>query len=302
MKFDFRGLMAPVLTPFTSDGTYSLVLGVIPQYAQYLLENDVNAVLVNGTSGEGPSLNLQERKSVAEAWADAVKQTKQVLMVQVGGAPFPDVKELARHAEEIGAKALLCLPELYFRPTTVQELVSYLRQISEAAPHTPLFYYHIPMLTGVNINMPKFMEIAAAQIPTFAGAKYTNSNLEEGTQCLKVKDGELNVFLGNDYILAGAFVQGFDSAIATSLNMFPGPTQRMLSAVKNSNIPAVCAEQRDLTEAINVITRNASWVVSMKAAMNLVTPIKVGPPRPPLQPLTQAQLKEMEEELIRFHF
>lgn len=49
---------------------------------------------VNGTSGEGMSMSVKERKLVAEAWVKAVKITKQHLMVQVGGAPLPDVLEL----------------------------------------------------------------------------------------------------------------------------------------------------------------------------------------------------------------
>lgn len=51
-------------------------------------------MLVNGTSGEGPSLTVNERKSLCEEWSKAVKTTKQHLMVQIGGAPLPDVLEL----------------------------------------------------------------------------------------------------------------------------------------------------------------------------------------------------------------
>lgn len=51
---------------------------------------------VNGTSGEGTSMSVDERKSVALAWAEAAKKTKLHLMVQVGGAPLPDVLQLVR--------------------------------------------------------------------------------------------------------------------------------------------------------------------------------------------------------------
>lgn len=40
------------------------------------------------------SLSVAERKLVAEAWAQTTKETKQHLMIQVGGAPLPDVIEL----------------------------------------------------------------------------------------------------------------------------------------------------------------------------------------------------------------
>lgn len=49
---------------------------------------------VNGTSGEGMSMSVAERKLVTEAWVKAAKETKQHVMIQVGGAPLPDVIEL----------------------------------------------------------------------------------------------------------------------------------------------------------------------------------------------------------------
>jgi len=56
----------------------------------------------------------------------------------------------AAHAESLGSDALLCLPELFNKPQSVDELVQYLMYVAQAAPKTPLLYYHIPSYTGVN--------------------------------------------------------------------------------------------------------------------------------------------------------
>lgn len=56
----------------------------------------------------------------------------------------------AKHAENIKADSILCLPELYFSPSTSDQLKDYLKLVSSAAPNTPLLYYHIPSLTNVN--------------------------------------------------------------------------------------------------------------------------------------------------------
>ncbi|KDR19640.1 N-acetylneuraminate lyase-like isoform X2 [Zootermopsis nevadensis] len=297
MKFLFRGLMAPVLTPYSNDGLFSIQEDIIPKYAKYLSSIGIHAVLVNGTSGEGMSMTVDERKAVTEAWAMAVKETKQILMVQVGGACLKDVQELAAHAESLGSDALLCLPELFNKPQTVDELVKYLTYVGQAAPKTPLLYYHIPSYTGIKVSMPQFLAAAAHNIPTFAGAKYTDNNLEEGTQCLAVENGTLSFFLGCDHVLAGAFTLGFDSAIATSLNMLPSPSIKILAAVKNNHSSEALQEQRKLSKAINVITRNGGWVSTMKAAMSLMTPINVGPPRPPLTPLIDKQIDQLKKDL-----
>jgi N-acetylneuraminate lyase len=54
----------------------------------------VLTISVNGTSGEGMSMTVNERKVTTEAWAAAVKETNQILMVQVGGACLKDVQEM----------------------------------------------------------------------------------------------------------------------------------------------------------------------------------------------------------------
>ncbi|KAK7866729.1 hypothetical protein R5R35_003150 [Gryllus longicercus] len=297
MKLKFSGLMAPVLTPFNDDRDQTVNLDIIPEYAKYLKSIGILGVLVNGTSGEGMSMTVSERKAVTQVWAKAVKETKQSLMVQVGGACLKDVQELAKHCEEHGVDSLLCLPDLFNKPATVDELVTYLGIVASAAPKTPLLYYHLPGYTGVNLEMSKVLAAASAKIPSFAGAKYTHTDLQEGVRCLKVNGGDISMFLGCDEILAGAFVLGFDSAIATTLNMVPDPSLKILAAIKNNSNKDARDQQIKLNELIRIMTRNGGWVATMKVAMNVITPINVGRPRPPLTALTEAQITQMKTEL-----
>jgi len=290
--------MAPVFTVFNKD--LSVSTEIIPRYAKFLADAGVPAVLVHGTSGEGMSMTVQERKNLAEAWVSAVKSTKQHLMVQVGGCPLPDAQELARHAEKIGVDSLLCLPELYFKPKTPQELVDYLKLISKAAPNTPLLYYHIPGWSTVDINMEQFLNLSVGQIPTFHGIKYTSNDLSEGYNALKAADGRYAVFLGADTLIQPAFALGFDSVIATSLNIMPGLSVDIVKAIKENRVEDAKATQEKLTAACKVITKDGAWVPTMKIAMNLFTPINVGLARPPLKNLTDAEQKDMQITLKKY--
>lgn len=56
----------------------------------------------------------------------------------------------AEHAENLGADSILCLPELYFKPTSVSDLIEYLAQVGKSASKTPLFYYDFPKASMVN--------------------------------------------------------------------------------------------------------------------------------------------------------
>lgn len=65
----------------------------------------------------------------------------------------------ARHAESQRVDSLLCLPDLYYKPKNAQQLVDYLKLIGEAAPNTPLLYYHIPSFTNVNSKSITYTEV-----------------------------------------------------------------------------------------------------------------------------------------------
>ncbi|CAG9822939.1 unnamed protein product [Phaedon cochleariae] len=291
----YRGFCAPVFTAFRDD--MSIDTDIIPKYAEFLANNGVDGVLVQGSSGQSMSMTVQERKAHVEEWSKAVKITKQHLMVQVGGCPLPDVIELAKHAESIGVAAILCLPELYFRPTTIRQLINYLKIVGEAAPNTPLLYYHIPAWSGVNLNMAALMNEAASELPTFQGIKYSTVDLEGGVAALKACNGKYEVFLGTNTMMAAACAMGFNSFIATTLNFLPQSASGIMKAVKEGRMEEARKIQEQLTAACSAITKHGHWVPTMKVAMNLVTPINVGKSRPPLDNLTEAQEKEMRDSL-----
>lgn len=71
-------------------------------------------------------------------------------MVHIGGTSVATVHDLAQHAEEIKADAVLTLPELFFKPTCEEDLVDYLKKIAKHCPTRPLFYYHFPAFSKVN--------------------------------------------------------------------------------------------------------------------------------------------------------
>lgn len=113
-------------------------------------KNGVHGVLINGTSGEGTCLRLDERKRLAEEWLKASRKHGLVYMLQIGGASIYDVYDMAEHAEKIGVDCVLCLPELFFKPKIEEDLVDYIKGIAKYCPTRPFYYYHIPRMSGVD--------------------------------------------------------------------------------------------------------------------------------------------------------
>jgi len=242
------------------------------------------------------SMSAAERMQVAECWLTR-DNSDQHIMIQVGGAPFPDVIDMARHAEKLGADSILCLPELYSKPQDMAELISYLSIVGQAAPNTPLLYYHIPMFTNVNMHMGKFLTEIAGKVPTFVGIKFTSNDLSEGMEAVRANNRQFRVFLGADTLILGAYALGFDSAIATTFNIVPNVGHAIIKYYSEGNHEAAQKEQEKLSGIVNGITRYGTWVPSMKEAMNIFTPINCGPVRSPLKPLFLQEAKSLQKDV-----
>ncbi|XP_069360526.1 N-acetylneuraminate lyase-like [Maniola hyperantus] len=285
----------PVFTPLNDD--QSINYDIIPAYAKYLADEEIKAVLVGGTTGESMSLSVADRKKIADAWVKAGKSHWLHIMVQVGGAPLPDVLELARYCSEIGVDSLLTLPELYFKPQSVAELVDYVKLVADAAPNLPVLYYHIPSFTNVQIHMPSFVLEATQSIPTFKGIKFTSNDLSECAQVLRALKKGQQVFLGSDTLIAPAALLNIRSSIGTTFNLFPRLAQNILETVDTTVLDKVMKLQEKLSLAIEALTIEGRWVPVMKAGMEIVSGLKMGPPALPQTPISEEAKKRIESRL-----
>ncbi|XP_058791646.1 N-acetylneuraminate lyase-like isoform X2 [Phymastichus coffea] len=283
LRYAYRGLVVPVFTPFKANAERSVNAYLIPRYSDYLKSNNIDGVLANGTTGEGMTMSVSERKEVAEAWVEAARRNGQHLIVQVGGAPLADVKELARHAQSLDVDAVLCLPELYYRPSDVEELVDYVKQVSEAAPKVPLLYYHFPDMSNVRVHMGKFLESVRDRIPNLVGIKFTSTNLEEGSHAVDVENKRYVVFLGSNLIIPAGSACGIDSFMPSSTNLFPELLRSIVRHSSEGDYATAKTKQQRVVCAFRKLSQLGPVLSAMKAAMSHISPIAVGPSRKPLR-------------------
>jgi N-acetylneuraminate lyase len=275
---NFKGLMAPVFTGFNSKNQVNL--DRIEPFAKLLKSKEVNAVLVNGTSGEAMQMSRDERMRVAEKWSEVCKKEDMIMMVQVGGCSFIDAMEHTKHAASLGVDGILSLPELYFKPKSTKKAVEYLNEISSNCSNIPLFYYHIPVFSQVDLPMAELTAIAKKEISNFAGIKYSSGDLEKALPCLN--NGQ--VFIGSNTILCGALALGFNSAIMTSLNVFPEPAVKMMKYFNSGEFKKAQEQQFILNDFIqSSMKKYGDWLPSMKKTFNeKFNDISMGEVRKPL--------------------
>ncbi|XP_059047687.1 N-acetylneuraminate lyase-like isoform X2 [Achroia grisella] len=289
--FDIEGIIAPVFTPIDDKGNINTK--IIPEYAQYLHKHGIKGILVGGTTGEAVSLSLEERKDVLLTWINEAQPLGIKVISQVGGVPLTDVLAMASYSEEVGANCIMTLPELYFRPRTCEELVSYLELVSKAAPTLPLLYYHYPMISRVDFNMAEFFEMASSRISNFKGMK---ADLDVAVQVADQLHDDQKIFIAY-HLLAPAVLLGHDSSISTITNLLPGLVQDVVETTKSHDVVKARNLQEKLNKIVKGITIEDSFVPAMKVAMELITGIRVGPPRLPLLPLNETSVARIADHI-----
>ena len=292
-KYPLRGLVAAVHTPFRSDG--SLNLSVVEAQAAHLVKNRIGFAFVGGTTGESHSLPLEERRALAERWAEVTRGTELRMIVHVGSNCIGDARILAAQAQKLGAIAISALAPSYFKPRSLDTLIACCAEIASASPETPFYYYDIPSLTGVAFPMADFLSAARERIPSLVGIKFTNSDLMAYQLCLRADDGLWDVPFGVDEHLLSALAIGARGAVGSGFNFAAPVYNRLLAAFSRGDFAAAREEQFRGTQLVQVLSRYG-YMGAAKAVMKMIG-VDVGPARLPNTALTPEQVKKLHGEL-----
>jgi N-acetylneuraminate lyase len=285
-----NGLIAAPFTPLLADG--SLNLGAISGYARHLHRIGVVGAFICGTTGEGASLTLAERRAVAERWRQAAPPGLRVI-VHVGHTCLADARELAAHAQAIGADSIACLAPYFFKPDGVAGLVEWCAQIAAAAPQLPFYYYHMPSMTGCNVCVADFLAAAAPRIPNLAGIKFTFEDLEDFARCLRFADGRYDVLFGRDELLHSALKLGARGAVGSTYNFAAPLYQRVIAAYDRGDEATAAALQARAVEMIQICVNGGGHPIANFKSLMRRLGVDCGPTRLPLTDPTVAQATAM---------
>lgn len=289
----YRGLIAAVHTPFFTDGR--LNLDAVAAQADLLQRAEVAGVFVAGTTGEAHSLTVEERMQLATRWVDATAGTPMRVLIHVGHNCLADAVALARHAAQVGCDGIAALAPMYFKPPGVDELVGCCAAIAGAAADVPFYYYEIPSMTGLNLNMVAFLEQARSRIPNLAGLKYSSSDLVQLQECLAVAGDDLQIFFGSDEMLLAAVALGVDAAVGSTYNMAAPLYHQMLAAWAAGDLETA---RRLQSRSVKLVRTLQAYGIAA-AAKAALKPLGVdcGPVRLPLANLTDQAKAELWAEL-----
>jgi N-acetylneuraminate lyase len=295
MSVPFTGLVPAALTPFDASG--ELNLSVVEQQAGLFVKEGVAGVFVGGTTGEFSSLSFEERLALTARWAAVLRGTPLRLVVHVGANCLRDSRQLATHAESVGAASIAMIAPSYLKPRTSDALIECCKYVASAAPGTAFYYYDIPGLTGVAFPVADWIEPAAARIPTLTGVKFTNPDLMTFQRLIHACGGRFDVLFGMDEQLLAAVALGGRGAVGSGYNFAAPLFLRLLAAVVRGDHSTAQQLQFSAVELIAVMAR-IGYLPAAKELMRM-RGVELGPVRLPLTALTTEQLATLRETVTQ---
>lgn len=292
-----EGLVAATFASYDENG--ELNLAMIPTLVDKMIEDGLSGVFICGTNGEGPNLTIDERMAVAEAYIKAANK-RILVLVHVGHTSITECRKLAEHATAAGADAISSVAAFYFKPNSVQNLVDCMAEIASAAPGLPFYYYHMPALTGIGMDMVEFLQLAEGKIPNLAGIKYTASTLHEYQACLNFKNGKFDILFGYDEMLLSALAVGAKGAIGSTYTFAAPLYLEIMKLYAQSNLAGAAQMQMCSVEMVRRFVKY-SPIPAQRSIMEIMG-LGLGNCRLPLNPLTKAETEDLRSSLLEMGF
>ncbi|XP_065829500.1 N-acetylneuraminate lyase-like [Oscarella lobularis] len=294
-----KGIFVAALVPLTTDG--ELNLSVIKDYCEFLVKNEVKGVFVNGTTGEGMKLSVEERKLVLETWMTYGKGSLTIIN-HIGCESVKDCQELAVHSESQGADGISLMQPLLYEPWGIENLVAFLSDVTKKAPSTPFYLYYGAGPSNMKINLTELLEVVKTRLPTFSGIKYSGSDLIDVMPC--IASDSCDLLYGRDEQLLGAIAMGGQTGVGSTYNYLSNVDQRMLRAYEKGDMKTAQMEQQRAQQVINIILKHKrySGIAGVTKAVMKLIGFDFGPPRVPDLPLSNDDRDSMRIDLQEVGF
>lgn len=262
------GLIAAPFTPMREDGTVAEER--ISDYYQLLKKNNIKGAFICGSTGEGVSLNVKEKIKVAEAWAICTAGDKEFkVMLLLGGTSITECKELAIKARQLELHSVSITAPNYFKLSDAKTLTAICHEIASVVPDMPFYYYHIPVLTGVDIPMYALLKEIDGKVPNFMGIKYTHEDFMDFQSCLSFANGKYDMLWGRDENMLSALAVGAKGAVGSTFNYAAPLYHLLIDAFNNNDLEEARSLQLKSIEMIRLLGKYGG-IATGKAYMKLI--------------------------------
>lgn len=285
----FHGLSAFPITPADPDGRVRLddLRGLL----RHVTAAQVDSVCVLGSTGGYAYLAPDQRRAVAEAAVDEIAGRIPVIL-GVGAMRTDTAQDLARHAQQAGADALLLAPVSY-TPLTDDEVFAHFAAVAEVSD-LPICIYNNPTTTHFTFTIDLLARLAT--IPTVRGVKMplpaSGDFAGEIAQLRDRMPTGFSIGYSGDWGAGAALLAGADAFYSVAAGTWPATMLRLVRAAQAGNA-AETARIDAILAPMWALFREASSFRIVHRAANLMGFTTAQPPRPIL-PLPDRHLAPLQ--------
>ena len=283
----FGRLITAMVTHFNEDG--SLNAEGTANFASWLVDHGSDAILVAGTSGEAPTMTVEEKEELFTAVIKKLDHRAPVI-VGTGSNDTAATIRMNEVAEKVGADGVLVVGPFYNKPT--QE--GFYRHFKTIADHTklPIVVYNVPGRTGSNI-LPETVARLARDCKNIVAIKEASGKVDQVAELYRLLPEDLSIYSGDDGLTLPFFAVGACGLISVLSNVGGALLQDLMQSYERGDVQRA----RELNK-IMVPQAKSMFVVSnpipIKEAVTRMTPFNAGPYRLPLCPMTDAERAKAE--------
>jgi len=278
-----------MVTPFDERGEVNYEAAA--ELAAYLVKNGSTGLVLSGTTGESPTLSMEEKLELFRVVVEAVGE-KAYILAGTGSYSTRDAVKLTKAASETGVHGILSVTPYYNRPPQ-EGLFRHFREVA-GATDLPVMIYNVPKRTGVNISPETTLRLA--EIENIVSIKEAGQDLEQAAAICRNAPPGFTVYSGDDSLTLPMLSVGAVGVVSVASNIAGPAIARMIADYQNNRTEEAAALHRKLLPLFQGLFMTSS-PIPVKAALKMMG-FPVGEPRLPLVPL-EAEQEARLQQLLR---
>lgn len=239
-----QGSMVALVTPMNPDNSLDWVS--LHKLVDWHLEQGTHGIVAVGTTGESPTLTVEEHLEVIRRVVDQVNGRIPVI-AGTGANSTLEAIEWTSAAKDIGADACLLVTPYYNKPTQ-EGLFLHHEHIAKAVA-IPQILYNVPGRTG--IDMKTDIVLRLAQVPNIIGIKEATGDIARAQDLIAQAPKEFAVISGDDATAVELILAGGKGDISVTANVVPRAIAQMCELALAGN----ASEARALNEQLMPLHR-----------------------------------------------
>lgn len=261
---ELQGVMVALVTPFTEDQS-AIDLPSLDQHVTRLLSCGVHGLVTCGSTGEFTTLSSRERKDVLEQTIRSA-QGRVPVVAGIGDLSTERALDLAVHAAQVGAAALMVVPPFY-DAVNLTELHALLKEIHETSK-LPIMYYNIPSASGLKLSPAEIASLSDAGVKYMKDTSGNGPDLTEMLFSREIKE-RVTSFNGWDTLTFYGLAAGAKGSVWGATNVLPELSMLLWDAVA---VRGDLKEGRELWERMYPVCKlleSANYAAGVKTGMEL---------------------------------